>query len=641
MARPGRGAGRPGLERLVAATGKVLRLAPHEVVGHVTERLRLRLEQHRADMAYRLWAERHSTLTGTDRRAIRSRLRELPYQPLISVIMPVYDTREAWLRQAIDSVLRQHYSHWELCLADDNSSQPHVRSVLEEYARRDPRIKLVFRDSNGHISAASNSALALATGEYVALLDHDDELAEHALYTVVEELNRHPDADLLYSDEDKIDGRGRRYHPHFKPDWNPDLFYSMNLVTHLAVYRRSVLGAVGGFSEGVEGSQDYDLTLRVIERIPASAIRHIPHVLYHWRAIPGSVALASGEKEYAHDAARRAIRAHLERRGVRAEVRSAPEHATLHRVVYPLPSPAPLVSLILPVTRRPELLHRSLAALLAQTNYAPFELLLAGGRLDEALPLPPELERDPRVRRLTVRAESDGATIAASLPHARGDIVALLGFVEPIAGDWLAEMVSHVLRPEIGAVGAKLYDEAGAIAHAGIVLGAGGVAGRLYRGVPRNQACRISRLWMIQGYSAVAGACLVVRRELLERVGGVDAANLPSVYFDVDLCLRLRAAGHRTLWTPYAELTWLGADAPGPPAADAAGRALAGEEQYMRLRWGSVLERDPNYNANLSLEREDGSLAARPRRPVPWADAGPPRGRRAEVRVQTRQHSSL
>jgi hypothetical protein len=279
------------------------------------------------------------------------------------------------------------------------------------------------------------------------------------------------------------------------------------------------------------------------------------------------------------------------------------------------------------------------AALLSRTDYAPFELLLAGARLGDAMPLPPELGRDPRVRRLEVRAESEAGAIAASLPHARGDIVGLLGFVEPIAGDWLAEMASHALRPEIGAVGARLYDEAGAIAHAGIVLGAGGLAGRLYRGVPKEQACRVSRLWMIQGYSAVSGACLVVRRELLERIGGIDAANLPSVYFDVDLCLRLRAAGYRTLWTPYAELTWLGADGPDAPAAEAAGRASAGEEKYMKLRWGSLLERDPNYNANLSLEREDGSLAAQPRRLVPWADAGPAKVLRAEVQVSTSQHS--
>ena len=249
------------------------------VVADVIERAWLRLGRVRKYMAYRAWARRHATLTELDRQAIRSRLRELSYQPLISVVIAVYNTHEAWLRKAIDSVLRQLYPKWELCLADDHSSRPHVRPILREYAAGEPRIKLVFRDRNGHISAASNSALTLATGEFVALLDHDDELSEHALYMMVEELNQYPGAHLLYSDEDKIDHRGRRYGPHFKPDWNPDLFYSLNLVTHLAVYRRSLVEEVGGFREGLKGSQDYDLTLRVIERIPPAAIRHIPHIL--------------------------------------------------------------------------------------------------------------------------------------------------------------------------------------------------------------------------------------------------------------------------------------------------------------------------------------------------------------------------
>jgi GT2 family glycosyltransferase len=607
----------------------------------IADRVLALLRSRRARARYPAWVRHYDTLTDTDREAMRARAGELPYQPVMSVIMPVYDTDEAWLRRAIDSVRRQLYPRWQLCIADDNSSRPHVRAVLEEYAGRDDRIKLVFRDRNGHISAASNSALALATGDFVALLDHDDELAEHALYMVVEELNRHPEADLLYSDEDKLDGRGRRYDPHFKPDWNPDLFYSMNLVTHLAVYRRSVLEAVGGFREGLEGSQDYDLTLRVIERIPAVAIRHIPHVLYHWRAIPGSVALASGEKEYAHEAARRAIRAHLERRGVRAEVGGAPGHPTVHRVVYPLPTPAPLVSLILPVTRRPELLRRAVAALLAHTDYAPFELLLAGERLAEAAPLLQELRADSRVRVLDVRTAAPAAVVAGALPYARGEIIGLLGLVEPITDQWLAELVSHACRPEIGAVGAKLYDEADAIAHAGIVLGAGGVAGLPYRGVHRSQACRISRLWTIQNYSAVVGACLIARRELLERIGGVDAANLPSAYFDIDLCLRLSDAGYRTVWTPYAELRWLDADTPGLAATKITGPTLDRQERYMVSRWGGILERDPNYNPNLSLEPENGGLAARPRRSAPWASPGPTCGRPSAVPVPTSQHSPL
>jgi len=600
----------------------------------IADRVLALLRSRRAHARYRAWVRRYDTLTDTDREAMRARAGELPYQPVMSVIMPVYDTDEAWLRRAIESVRRQLYPRWQLCIADDHSPRPHVRTVLQEYARRDSRIRVVWRDRNGHISAASNSALALATGEFVALLDHDDELSEQALYAVVEELNRHPDADLLYSDEDKIDRRGRRYDPFFKPDWNPDLFYSLNLVTHLAVYRRLALEAVGGFREGLEGSQDYDLTLRVIERIPAAAIRHIPQVLYHWRAIPGSVALAAGEKEYAYEAARRAIRGHLERRGVAADVQSAPGHPTRHRLVYPLPTPAPLVSLILPVTGRLELVPRTVAALLAHTDYAPFELLLAGDRLAEALPLPPGLGQDPRVRLLDVRTPAAAAMVAAALPQARGEIVGLLGLVEPITGNWLAEMVSHALRPEIGAVGAKLYDPAGAIAHAGIVLGAGAVAGRIYRGVSKSRACRISRLWMIQGYSAVAGACFVVRRELLEEVGGVDAANLPSAYFDLDLCLRLGQAGHRTVWTPYAELRWLDAGVPALPATGIGGRTLADEERYVRSRWAAVMDRDPNYNPNLSLE-EAGGLALRPRRSVPWTSAGPAAGRPGAVPLST------
>ncbi len=624
-----RASGRPGLERLLSAAGRTL------------EHLRLRLQQSRRDATYRLWAERYASLTEADRQAIRGRLRELPYQPLVSVVMPVYDTHEAWLRRAIGSVQRQLYPRWELCVADDNSSRPHVRAVLEEYASRDHRIKLVFRDRNGHISAASNSALALASGEFVALLDHDDELAEHALYMVVEELNRYPDANLLYSDEDKIDDRGRRYHPHFKPDWNPDLFYSMNLVTHLAVYRRSVLEAVGGLREGVEGSQDYDLTLRVIERIPADAIRHIPHVLYHWRAIPGSVALASGEKEYAHEAARRAIRSHLERRGVRAEVHSAPEVPTLHRVVYPVPSPAPLVSLILPVNRPPDLLRRALTALLADTEYAPFELLLAGEPLPAAAPLLQALREDPRVRVLDLPAATPAAAVAEALARAGGEVVGLLGLVEPISGGWLAEMVSHALRPDVGAVGAKLYDRAGAIAHAGIVLGVGGLTGRPYRGVRTSQTHRIPRLWAIQNYSAVAGACLVARREVLDEVGGIDATHLPAVYFDVDVCLRLNEAGYRTVWTPYAELRWLDADARAYPVQEITGvRSLAQEERYMTSRWGGIRRCDPNYNPNLSIER-DGAFAVPPRRSVPWASAGATPEPSGAVAAPTSLHSPL
>ena len=385
---------------------------------------------------------------------------------------------------------------------------------------------------------------------------------------------------------------------------------------------------MSGFREGVEGSQDWDLTLRVIERIPRTAIRHIPHVLYHWRAAPGSAALAPGEKQYAYEAARRAIRAHLSQRcGVRAEVQGDSENPTLHRVVYPLPHPAPFVSLILPATRRLELLYRVVEALLAHTDYACFELLVAGEVSDAGHRLH-RLQNDPRVRLVDAGTAAPAVAAAEALACARGEIVGLLGLVEPLTDQWLAEMVSHALRPDIGAVGAKLYDEAGAIAHAGLVLGLGGVAGRIYRGVLKDEARGIARLLAIQNYSAVAGACLVTRRSALEQAGGLDAVTLPSVYFDVDLCLRLGEAGYRTVWTPYAELRWLDSESPGPPAEELVkGGTLAREQAYMLSRWGSILASDPNYNPNLSLEREAVFLAMPPRHSVPWASAAP--GRRA------------
>jgi hypothetical protein len=378
---------------------------------------------------------------------------------------------------------------------------------------------------------------------------------------------------------------------------------------------------VGGFREGVEGSQDWDLTLRVIERIPRTAIRHIPHVLYHWRAAPGSAALAPGEKVYAYEAARRAIRAHLQRCGVRAEVQGDSENPTLHRVVYPLPDPAPLVSLILPATRRLELLYRVVGALLAHTDYPCFELLIAGDVSDAGHRLH-YLQNDPRVRLVDAATAAPAVAAVEALACARGEIVGLLGLVEPLTDQWLAEMVSHALRPDIGAVGAKLYDEAGAIAHAGIVLGLAGVAGRIYRGVSKSEARGIARLLTIQNSSAVSGACLVTRRSALEQAGGLDAVNLPSVYFDVDLCLRLAESGYRTVWTPYAALRWLDSERLGPPAEEILkGGTLAQEQAYMRSRWGSILANDPNYNPNLSLEREAVLLAMPPRHSVPWASA--------------------
>ncbi|HXM36612.1 MAG TPA: glycosyltransferase, partial [Pyrinomonadaceae bacterium] len=324
-------------------------------------------EAGKENESYKKWVELYDTLTDSDRRGIRERIDHFDSQPIISVIMPVYNTEEVWLRRAIESVRRQLYPKWELCIADDCSTAPHVRQVLEEYASKNQRIKVVFRQGNGHISAASNSALEVATGEFVALLDHDDELTEHALYMVAEELNSFPEADLIYSDEDKLNAKSERVSPHFKTDWNPDLFYSLNFISHLGVYRRKILQEIGGFREGYEGSQDYDLALRVVERIPERNIRHIPHVLYHWRELPTSVGFDINAKSYAHENARRAIRSHFERTEKVAAI--VPGYFIFHRAIYPIPEPAPLVSLIVAANGNVAALLPLIEGILDRTDY--------------------------------------------------------------------------------------------------------------------------------------------------------------------------------------------------------------------------------------------------------------------------------
>ncbi|HEX8845568.1 MAG TPA: glycosyltransferase [Pyrinomonadaceae bacterium] len=569
---------------------------------------------------YERWIKEHDALTDSDRRAIQARIENLPYRPLISVVMPVYNVEERWLRAAIESVLAQLYPHWELCIVDDHSSLPHVRSVLEEYASKDARIKVVFREKNGHIAAASNDALKLASGEFVAFLDHDDKISEHALYMVAEELNVHPDAALIYSDEDKMDETGKRYSPHFKSDWNPDLFYSYNLITHLGVYRRSIVEKLGGFRHEYPGSQHYDLALRVIEEVPEYQIRHIPHVLYHWRAVPGSIASGGGEKESAHEAARDAIRSHLARRGVSAEVTASAAHS--HRVIYNVPTPAPLVSVIMGTRDRVDLLREAVEGVLEGTAYPSIELIIVDNQSTDLATLDflREIEMDPRVSVLQYDALFNFAAMNnLGVSKSRGAILCLLNNdIKVISSSWLSEMVSHAVRPEIGAVGAKLYYADNRIQHAGVILGIKGAAGHSHRFFPRESVGYAARLQVIQNYAAVTGACMVLRREVFEEVNGLDEINLPVAYNDVDLCLRIRERGYRILWTPHAELQHRESATRGTDDLPDTLPRFSRERAYMKSKWGPLLANDPYYNPNLTLESEDFSMAQVPRAFKPW-----------------------
>ena len=567
------------------------------------------------------WIRRFDRLSRRDISEIEAATRRLTYQPLLSVLMPVYNSDERWLRAAIGSVQDQTYSNWELCIADDRSSDPRVAVVLREIAARDRRVKLIFRDVNGHISAASNSALSLASGDFIVLLDHDDVLARHALAVVVHELNRHPDADIIYSDEDRLDQHGRRYDPYFKPDWNPELFLGQNLISHLGVYRTALVRQVGGFREGLEGSQDYDMAFRVVEQSHPSRIRHIPMVLYHWRAIPGSAALGVEQKSYATDAARRAVHEHLVRTGVRAAIDSPP-HAPYHqRVRYPLPEPRPHVTIVIPTRDRLDHLSRCIASVLSRSTYGAFDIVIVDNGSVEPTTLDyfKQLQQDSHVSVMRIDEPFNYSRLNnLAAARAAGSLLCFLNNdVEIISADWLEEMVSHAVQEGVGAVGAMLYYPDDTVQHAGVILGLGGIASHAHRGQPRGKPGNNARAALTQTFSAVTAACMVVRKSAFDAVGGFDE-TLAVAYNDIDLCLKLQARGLRNVWTPFAELYHFESVSRGDDTQGESRPRFLAESQAMRDRWKGLLTADPYYNPNLSLTRADFWLAYPPRRARRW-----------------------
>jgi GT2 family glycosyltransferase len=569
---------------------------------------------------YNAWIKRYDTLHRGERRAIRSHINTLAERPLISIVMPVYNPSATHLRKALDSVRIQLYPHWELCIAEDASTAPQVRPILERYARRDRRIKVRYREENGGIAAASNDALSLTTGEFVALLDDDDVLAPLALYFVACEINAHPEAQLIYSDEDKLDLIGRRGNAHFKPDWNPTLFLAQNFFSHLGVFKADLIREAG-FRAGFEGSQDYDLVLRCAERVTGEQIRHIPRVLYHWRMSEKSAALNFDAKPHARAAAIKAVEEHLARRRIAAEVTSSGDE-DFRRIRYALPNEKPRVSIIIATRDLVEVLQPCVESVLEQTTYPNFELLLVDNhsRDPAALSFLATIQRDPRVRVLRQEEEFNfGRLNNFAVGQIESDFVALLNNdLTVINRDWLEEMVSQALQPGVGAVGARLLYPDDRIQHAGVILGGGGVAAHAHKGLPRLNHGYFSRAILAQDLSAVTAACMLVRREAYLAVGGFDEEHLKIAFNDVDFCLRLRRRGYRIIYTPYAEFYHHESASRGLEDTVRKNQRFEAEIKYMHDTWGETLRRDPAYNPNLSLAAADFTLAFPPRTSFPW-----------------------
>lgn len=491
---------------------------------------------------------------------MRLEARAFSTPPLISIITPVFNTPVEWLGQAVDSVLVQAYENWELLLVDDASTESATLDYLSHIEQRDPRIRVIRRQSNGGISAASNDGLAQARGEWIGLLDHDDLLEPDALFQTAKLLQTNPDVDLIYSDEDKLTEEGFAS-PMLKPDWSPDFFLSYNYVCHFTTFRRALAQQVGGFRPEFDGSQDYDLLLRMIEK--TNRIHHIPRVLYHWRRTDKSVADNIRRKPGALEAGRRAIADHLERTKTRA-------HVTVdwRTHAYHVRRDLEVAQKILIVTGSRDSSEK--------IKYPNFELAIV----------------DP----------NDTSNGARNRVVAQSDSPWILFFdsaLEPMEDEWLTLMAGHVQRPEVGAVGARLISEDDKIEHAGLVVGLDGIVQPVFRGFPAEDPGVCRQLQITRNYSAVSASCLLTRRNVFQEVGGFDE-KLPDGLAEIDLCLKMRRAGYLIVYTPFAKLRHHGP----VPNLKIDNQA----SQVMRERWGDALEHDPYYHPNLSRARADFSL---------------------------------
>ncbi|HBA1477551.1 TPA: glycosyltransferase family 2 protein [Enterococcus faecalis] len=575
-------------------------------ISHTIQRAKI--EKLRNQASYPNWLARNEVL---DIEAMTQEIATFHYQPKISIAMPVYNVEEKWLRLCIDSILNQVYTNWELCMADDASTDPNVKKILTEYQQLDERIRVVFREQNGHISEATNSALAIATGEFVALLDNDDELAINAFYEVVKVLNENPELDLIYSDEDKIDMDGNRSDPAFKPDWSPDLLLGTNYISHLGVYRRSILEEIGGFRKGYEGSQDYDLVLRFTEKTTKERIKHIPKVLYYWRMLPTSTAVDQGSKGYAFEAGLRAVQDALVRRGINGHATHGAANG-LYDVYYDIKSDK-LVSIIIPTKNGYKDVQRCVSSIIEKTTYQNYEIIMADNG-----------STDPKMHELYAKFEQQlpGRFFVESIDipfnfstinnraakKAHGEYLLFLNNdTEVITENWLTLMVSFAQQERIGCVGAKLLYPNNTVQHAGVILGLGGVAGHGHYGYPHGDLGYFGRLAINVNYSAVTAACLLMKKADFDAVGGFEEA-FTVAFNDVDLCLKVQALGRDNVWLHEAELYHFESQTRGYDDKGKKKKRFEQEKVMMEEKWGPLIENDPFYNPNLTRDIPNFSL---------------------------------
>ena len=574
---------------------------------------RMYLNAHE-DISYRAWVNRFDTNDISRLEQYKFELSNLKEKPLFSIIIPIFNSNIKLLRAAIDSVIGQIYPNWELILVDDNSSCKKLLNFLTEIEKSDERILFIRRNQNGHISEACNSGLEIASGRYFAILDHDDLLREHTILRICQSIKEYPNCKIIYSDEDKVCLKGERCSPHFKPDWNPELLLSQNYICHICFFETKYIKDLEGYRVGYEGCQDWDLLLRASENLNENQIIHIPQILYHWRMTKKSTASKISAKNYVYENSLKVVNSAWKRRGVEVSVESYGFPNNYVRSKISTTECLPLVSIIIPTRDNLEHLKKCIDALIHKTSYPNFEVLVMNNdsRERDVIDYFKKLHSLESFRIVDVPGEFNFSKICnLGASQASGSHLLFLNDdVEAITNDWLSEMVVIANRKEVGCVGAKLLYPNDTIQHAGIILGLGGYAGHAFRRFPRHHNGYASRLDLVQNYSAVTGACLLVRKEVFSKVSGFDENFLKIAFNDVDLCLKVLQAGFKNVWTPHALLYHYESASRGDDLEGKNYKRFLSEGNHLRNKWSEYLLHDPAYNPNLSICVEDFSIAA-------------------------------
>lgn len=576
-----------------------------------------------SDIDYGTWFSQNRV---TEKELERQRSLTFEEPVKISIAVPVYNTPETYLREMIESVCTQSYPHWELCIADASpvfiqgdfsrekpdtgsrrSKATRLTAVIREYQEKDSRIRYRILETNRSISDNTNQAMEMATGEFVALLDHDDLLEPDALYEMAQELMGPDGADMVYTDEDKMNRKGSKFlTPNMKPDFNPDLLRSNNYICHFLAVRRSLIAKVGGFREEFDGAQDYDFILRCSEA--AGKIAHVHRVLYHWRTHEGSTSDNPDSKLYAFEAGKRAVQAHLDRLGIRAFVEETKDLG-YYRVRYALEGD-PMVSIIIPNRDEKETLQKCLESILEKTEYDRYEILVVenNSEKEETFSFYEEIDGKNNVRVLYWKdAFNYSAINNFAARQAKGEYLVLLNNdTEVITRGWMKELLSNCQRKEVGMVGAKLYFPDDTIQSAGTIIGLGGLADHAFVNMPRKQDGYMHRASIQMNLSGVTAACAMVKRSVYEEVGGLEE-ELTVAFNDVDLGLKIVTAGYLIVYDPYAELYHYESKSRG--VNDEKKERHAREVRYTQEKWADFLEKgDPCYNQNLTLAKHNFSL---------------------------------